>query len=48
MVWTPKHIINQNLNIFLYSREKGEQGKQKEYLPADKQYLLTRGGELFF
>lgn len=37
-------IISNNQNLILQNlREKGDASKAREYLPADKQYLLTRG-----
>lgn len=35
-------FVNATL-LNLYDREKGDASKAREYLPADKQYLVTRG-----
>ncbi len=37
-------IPSHSLSYQLHCREKGESSKAKDYLPADRQYLVTRGG----
>jgi hypothetical protein len=33
------------LNIVISNREGGDPSKRRDYLPADKQFLITRNGK---
>lgn len=45
-----QHVLNRQLTraprpTFPLNRESGDPAKARAYFPADKQYLVTRGGE---